>query len=596
MIQMSEPIISVVIPAYNAEKTIQETIQSVLNQTFQNFEIVIVNDGSTDRTLEIIQSIPDPRIKVFSYSNSGKSMTRNRGIELSQGEYLAFLDADDLWTSDKLEQQWQALQDYSEASVAYSWTHFIDKNGTALFPGTKYGNDSNIYHKLLVRNCLESGSNILVRRSAIAQIPHFDPTLSKAEDWDFYLRLAAQFKFVCVPKYQILYRMHEGSSSFNIRASETACLTIIDRAFKQAPDFLQHLKQYSLATLYTYYTIKLLAYPSKRADGILALKYLHIAAKHNPALYKTIWKDLLKILVILLFPPALSKEFIALFSKKKSATLPLKTAIDKTLIIAYKESTTQLEEALTAEGLPCEVIRQHDKPEYQDFASTHRCMLNHRQAWEKAAQASHPTLIVESDFVPVVGIGRLPVPFNLEQKNVGIAWLYTCAPQLYSVTPEGYGEGFSTALVAYVVTPEGAKSLCESFVEEITEKYGTSYHTFDSQIDNYLRRKGFKNYIPFRNYGEHGGKSNPEHRHHGMSGIHHADLLYGELAFLPPFLVNQSNPRLKFIGVRLRARLKGIARLLLGKYLRPAIVRRSSTPLRLIKFALVRQFHTRTKR
>ncbi|MGG6269754.1 LPS biosynthesis glycosyltransferase [Leptolyngbya sp. AN03gr2] len=269
----------------------------------------------------------------------------------------------------------------------------------------------------------------------------------------------------------------------------------------------------------------------------------------------------------------------------------LKTAIDKALIIAYKESTEQLEEALTAEGFCCEVVRQQDKPEYQGFASIHRCMLNHRQAWEKAAQATQPTLIVEADFVPVVGMGRLPVPFNLAQEKVGLIWLYTCASQLYSVTPEGYGEGFSTALVAYIVTPKGAKSLCESFVEEITEQYGTSYHNFDSKIDDYLRREGFKNYIPFRNYGEHGGKANPEHRLNGLSGIHHADLLYGKLAFLPPFLVEQTNPHFKLISIRLRARLKGIIRLLLGKYLRPAIVVRSSVPLRLIRFALRRHFH-----
>ncbi|MBE9012338.1 glycosyltransferase [Pseudanabaenaceae cyanobacterium LEGE 13415] len=587
------PIISVVIPAYNAEKTIQETIESVLNQTFENFEVIVINDGATDQTLEIIQSIQDPRIQVFSYANAGKSIARNRGIELSKGNYLAFLDADDLWTPDKLKQQWQALQDHPDASVAYSWTYFINENGKVLFSGTKYGNDSNIYHKLLVRNCLESGSNILVKRSAIAQISHFDPTLAKAEDWDFYLRLASQFKFVCVPKYQILYRVHEGSSSFNIQASENACLTIIDRAFKQAPESLQHLKKYTLATLYTYYVIKLLTYPAKRSDGILAFHYLRLAAKYNPALCKTIWKDLLKILAILLFPLSWSRRLIKAFTKKRAISTPLKAAIDKTLIIAYKESTTQLEEALTAEGFCCEVVRQQDKPEYQNFASSHRCLLNHRQAWEKAAQASHPTLIVESDFVPVVCIGHLPIPFNLEQKNVGVAWLYTCAPQLYSVTSEGFGEGFSSALVAYIVTPEGAKILCESFVEEITAKYGTGYHTFDSEIDHYLRRKGFKNYIPFRNYGEHGGKSNPEHRCNGMSGIHHADLLYGKLAFLPPFLMDHSYPQLRYISTRLQARLKGMARLLLGKYLRPAIVHRSSTPLRLIRFALRRHFYPR---
>ncbi|MGG6269755.1 glycosyltransferase family 2 protein [Leptolyngbya sp. AN03gr2] len=305
------PIISVIIPAYNAEKMIRETIESVLNQTFGNFEIVVVDDGATDKTVEVVQSIPDSRIKVFSYSNGGLPTARNRGIEVSKGEYLTFLDADDLWTPDKLERQWQALEDHPEAGFAYSWTNFIDKDGKLLYRGTRYGNDTNIYHKLLVRNCLESGSNILVRRSAIEQIPHFDPDFPKAADWDFYIRLAAQFKSVCVPDYQIHYRIHEGSSSFNIPASEKACLTIIDRAFKQAPESLQHLKKYTLATIYTYYVTKLLNFPSKRSNGILAFRYLRLATKYNPDLYKTIWKAWLKILVILLLPVPLSKSIIS---------------------------------------------------------------------------------------------------------------------------------------------------------------------------------------------------------------------------------------------------------------------------------------------
>lgn len=603
MMQMFKhsPIISVIIPAYNAERTIRETIESVLNQTFENSEIVVVNDGGTDRTLEIVQSISDPRIKLFSYPNSGKSIARNRGIQLSKGEYLSFLDADDLWTPDKLEEQWQALQDCPEADVSYSWTNFIDGDGNLRYQGSRCGDAENIYRKLLVKNCFGSGSNILIRRSAIAQMSfYFDETLSNAEDWDFYIRLAAQFKCVCVPKYQVLYRTHNGSSSFNIRASEAACLKIIDRAFKQAPDSLQYLKKHTFSSLYIYYAHRVLTNPSQRSSAISAFHYLRLAAHYNPVESQTILRLLLKIVIVLLLPIPLSKMMIKKLAQrdpsqnfrpnKMSSFTQLKMTIGKTLIIAYKESTKQLEEALTSEGFCCEVVRQQDKPEYRNFASIHRCMLNHRQAWEKAAQTSHPTLIVESDFVPVVGMGCLSVPFDLTQKNVGIAWLYTCAPQLYSVTPEGYGEGFSTALVAYIVTPEGAKSLCAGFVEEITENYGTNYHNFDSKIDNYLRRNGFKNYIPFRNYGEHGGKSNPEHRRNGMSGIHHADLLYGKLAFLPPFLVDQANPRLKLISARSKARLKGIARLLLGKYLRPQVVRRSITPFRLIKFAVRRHF------
>ncbi|MDX2212523.1 MAG: hypothetical protein SFY66_04460 [Oculatellaceae cyanobacterium bins.114] len=261
--------------------------------------------------------------------------------------------------------------------------------------------------------------------------------------------------------------------------------------------------------------------------------------------------------------------------------------LNKVIVIAYKESTEQLQRAIAQEGLQCEVQRQEDKPEYKDYAAAYRCMLNHCRAWEQAAQATQPTMIVEADYVPVVGLGQLPLPFNAQQDKVGIAWLYTCAPQMYSVTAEGFIEGYSTALVAYILTPQGAACLT-GLVDEVTQKYGTGYNVFDSYIDRYLRDRGFKNYIPFRNYGEHGGKSNPEHRKNGMSGIHRADVLYNKLAFTPAYAEDES-----LLFARLKARYKGLARLGTGKFLRTKIVKTSSVPWRLMGTAIRRQLALR---
>jgi GR25 family glycosyltransferase involved in LPS biosynthesis len=266
----------------------------------------------------------------------------------------------------------------------------------------------------------------------------------------------------------------------------------------------------------------------------------------------------------------------------------LAEAIGQTFILAYKESTEVLEKTLAQAGLSCEVLRQKDQPEYQHYASIYRCMLNHQQAWIRATQSGQPTLIVEADFVPVSGFGELPLPFKLSQSDVGICWLYTCASQLYSVTTEGFGEGYSTGLVAYIVTPKAAQILCE-FVIEITEAHGTGYFNFDSYVDWFLRLHHLKNYIAFRNYGEHGGRPNPEHRRNGMSGIHRADVLYGKLAFKPAYVTASRHPSLHLLLARGQARLKGIARLLLGKFLRPQILRHSTVPWRLVSFAVRRQ-------
>ncbi|MCJ8279468.1 MAG: glycosyltransferase family 2 protein, partial [Rivularia sp. ALOHA_DT_140] len=121
--------ISVIIPTYNSQDTILETIESVQNQTFSDFEIVVINDGSTDLTLEILNAIKDERIQIYSYENGGVSLARNRGISHAKGEYIAFMDADDLWTADKLELQLIALQNNSQAALAYSWTYIMSEDG-----------------------------------------------------------------------------------------------------------------------------------------------------------------------------------------------------------------------------------------------------------------------------------------------------------------------------------------------------------------------------------------------------------------------------------------------------------------------------------
>lgn len=104
------PEISVIIPVYNAENTILETINSVLNQTFEDFELIIINDGSTDRTLDVIKKFKDNRISVHTFPNSGPSSARNKGLRLAKGNFISYVDADDLWSKDKLRSQFLALK------------------------------------------------------------------------------------------------------------------------------------------------------------------------------------------------------------------------------------------------------------------------------------------------------------------------------------------------------------------------------------------------------------------------------------------------------------------------------------------------------
>lgn len=248
------PCISVVIPAYNVERTLQETVESVQKQTFRDFELIIINDGSTDQTLRIAQSFSDPRIKTFSYKNGGLPVARNRGIEQATGEFISFIDADDLWTQDKLERQLAALKAEPEVDVAYSWIQSIDEQGHLLHQYHPVFFAGNVYAEILVNNFIANGSNILARREAILAVEGFDPTLRACEDWDFYIRLAAKYHFAVVPDWQIFYRQSSTAMTSKVEVMETFALTVLGKAYQSAPPKYQHLRKKSLAWVYEYCT------------------------------------------------------------------------------------------------------------------------------------------------------------------------------------------------------------------------------------------------------------------------------------------------------------------------------------------------------
>jgi glycosyltransferase involved in cell wall biosynthesis len=246
------PTISVVVPAYNGERTILKTLESIKKQTFSDFEIIVIDDGSTDRTVELVNTVKDERIKIFSYKNGGLPVARNRGIAHAQGEYIAFIDADDLWTPDKLASQLEALQNNPKAGLAYSWTNYMDDNAENVYQGHSIYYDGDVYADLLRWNFMASGSNPLIRREAIEDAGEFEPTLRSAEDWDYWLRIASRWQFALVPKAQVIYRKSSGAMSSKIDVMEKYNLMVIDRAFQAAPPHLQHLKRQSQAGVYEF--------------------------------------------------------------------------------------------------------------------------------------------------------------------------------------------------------------------------------------------------------------------------------------------------------------------------------------------------------
>ena len=295
-------LISVIIPVFNGEKTIKETIDSVLNQIFQNIELIIIDDGSKDKTLEIIKNISDSRINVFSYPNAGLSASRNRGISQAKGELISFIDADDLWTLDKLQAQWQALQENPQAAVAYSWTDYIDESSKFIKSGRRIKANGDALSKLLLFNFLENGSNPLIRQKALEKVGGFDESLFAAEDIDMWLRLVANYEFVCVEKPQILYRTSTTSMSTNLKRQEAESSKVIERAFSNPKaEKLQHLKKQSLSHLYQYLTFKAIEAPPKQRQTLTAIYFWWNCIKNNPAMLKNKNVTIIAVLKIL-FP------------------------------------------------------------------------------------------------------------------------------------------------------------------------------------------------------------------------------------------------------------------------------------------------------
>lgn len=311
------PLVSVIIPVYNAEKTIQKTIASVLAQTLSDFELIIINSTSSDSTLNKIATFQDTRIKLFTYPQANAAVNRNRGLLNTTSEFVSFLDADDLWKPDKLEAQYTALQENLDAAIAYSFTDAIDENDHFLRKCSHATWTGNVYAQLLLDDFIGSGSNVMVRRQAFKEVGGFDESLTNAEDTDMWLRLAANYHFIPIKKVQVLYRISTNSKSSNILGSETSNLRIINKAFRNVPPRLNHLKSYRIANLYKYLSYKALTVEPGKQSTLHAARFLWQTIKTDPHMLKKmiIYKAIAKLIIISFFPKQQAKFLLKKFPK-----------------------------------------------------------------------------------------------------------------------------------------------------------------------------------------------------------------------------------------------------------------------------------------
>jgi glycosyltransferase involved in cell wall biosynthesis len=210
--------IDVVIPAYNASRFIEETIRSLLAQTYLPRKIIIVDDGSTDNTVEIIKSFKSELIELISVENGGVSRARNIGIKASEAEYVSFLDADDIWEPSKLEAQLRQLKQKPEAGVCYAGSQLINDAGVEIknTTGTPYVRGK-VFEDIVFyeRPIYGSASSVIVSRDILLQTDLFDETMQFSEDVDLWAHLALLTEFEYVTQPYVKIRVHSYSATRN---------------------------------------------------------------------------------------------------------------------------------------------------------------------------------------------------------------------------------------------------------------------------------------------------------------------------------------------------------------------------------------------
>jgi glycosyltransferase involved in cell wall biosynthesis len=246
------PTVSVIIPALNAAEWIGETLHSILTQSFQELEVIVVDGGSTDDTPSIIKTF-GKSVKLICKPLSGKSASRNAGIYAAQGDYIAFIDADDLWLPEKLELQMQMFSRNPALGWVYSDGYLFEGASTKnimTFGGLSHLYSGDILCPLLLIDFIPSPTPV-IRRKIFDEVGYFDETLlrQEPEDWDMWLRIAAHYPIGFVNRPLVRYRLHRYSlmAREGVLAALEGKISIIERAVKRNPDRLNRLKDRSIA-------------------------------------------------------------------------------------------------------------------------------------------------------------------------------------------------------------------------------------------------------------------------------------------------------------------------------------------------------------
>ena len=241
---MPLPLVSVVIPTYNSAQFVGDAVKSVLEQTYSRHEIIVVDDGSTDNTKEVLQLFGE-RIQYIHQENRGPSAARNTGIRLAKGAYICFLDADDLWLPGKLEVQVSFMERHKDVGLVLSDHEEFDSTGVVLesfIAAKKFRSELTLpglvekpFSKLVAENFI-STPTVIIRRECFEKAGLFDETLRSVEDRDLWLRIAANYDIACLPMVVCRRRLHGSNISFEQELSMTSRIKTLEKNRRCFPE------------------------------------------------------------------------------------------------------------------------------------------------------------------------------------------------------------------------------------------------------------------------------------------------------------------------------------------------------------------------
>ena len=246
----SLPLVSVIIPVFNAEQYIEATLDSVFAQTYSNLQVIVVDDGSTDRSRELLTKFAD-KIQLIAINNSGVSVARNLAVKHAKGEWLAFIDADDIWLPNKLEVQLSRLG-------ACKWSHTNSFYIGSHYQGTETRSDftpqfaGKVFDKLVLENFITT-STVLIHRSVYQEVGGFDESLASLEDWQLWLNIAKTYPVAYVSEPLAQYRVYNGSTSRKGRKMFAIHQQLIDSVFAnlELSAVVKRQKNQALANAYS---------------------------------------------------------------------------------------------------------------------------------------------------------------------------------------------------------------------------------------------------------------------------------------------------------------------------------------------------------